>query len=182
MPVAEKRRRAVEMRSQGYTLAQIGAELKCSGEVARKYIHQALEHLNSQSDGFAEEHRRMTLFRLDAAVKALWPRIEMGDPMAVAALVKIEERRARITGMDAPKRSEKEVYFHGLPEVRLREIAERMGLALSLPPAPTLPGGDFPPDALPGVEVIDGELVEADSGPDPFELLPGAQEQGPHAE
>jgi hypothetical protein len=39
--------------------------------------------------------------RLDAALVAIWPDIEAGDCKAIETMLKIEERRAKLLGLDS---------------------------------------------------------------------------------
>lgn len=60
------------------------------------------------------------LQRLAAAEKAIWPAVEKGDVTAIDRLLRIMERRAKLLGLDAPKRID-------ITE-RLRAIASENGL------------------------------------------------------
>ena len=51
----------------------------------------------------------MELDRLDVALDALADRIEQGDDRAVATMLRIQERRAKLLGLDSPDRQQVEV-------------------------------------------------------------------------
>ena len=50
----------------------------------------------------AEEVRELMLERLDAALRAVWPRVLEADDGAINSLLRIEARRAKLLGLDAP--------------------------------------------------------------------------------
>lgn len=50
----------------------------------------------------AGDYVQMELVRLDRALNAIWDRVLEGDLKAIETMLKIEERRARLLGLDAP--------------------------------------------------------------------------------
>jgi hypothetical protein len=50
-----------------------------------------------------DEYRAIELERLDVATKALMPKVEAGALDAIHTLVKVQQRRASLLGLDAPK-------------------------------------------------------------------------------
>lgn len=50
--------------------------------------------------------RQLELQRLDRALNAIWDRVLEGKTHAVAAMLKVMERRAKILGLDAPGKLE----------------------------------------------------------------------------
>ena len=96
----EKQRRALELRRQGTAYSDIAAELGYKGASgAHAAVRTALKKTLQEP---ADELRRLENTRLDAMLAALWPGIEKGDPKAIAAGVKISERRAKLNGLDEP--------------------------------------------------------------------------------
>jgi hypothetical protein len=81
---------------------------------------------------------RSSLERLDVATRGIWPSIESGDHAAIDRLVKVEDRRSRLLGLDAPVRAELtgsgggpiEVAAKSALDTKLDELAKR----LILPP------------------------------------------------
>jgi hypothetical protein len=47
-----------------------------------------------------------SLARIDHALTKLWPDIDKGDPKAIETMIKLEARRARMLGLDAPEKSD----------------------------------------------------------------------------
>lgn len=96
----EKQRQALELRKQGMAYSDIAAELGYkSASGAHAAVRTALKKTLHEP---ADELRRLENARLDALLAALWPAITKGDPKAVAAGVKISERRAKLNGLDEP--------------------------------------------------------------------------------
>src|SRR5687768_1561567 len=58
--------------------------------------------------------------RLVAAEKAIWPAVLRGDVLAVDRLLRIMERRAKLLGLDAPKKVD--------ITQRIREVARSYGM------------------------------------------------------
>lgn len=50
----------------------------------------------------AEEVRTLEVARLDAMLLALWPQVKQGNQGAIEKALKVEERRAKLLGLDAP--------------------------------------------------------------------------------
>lgn len=96
----EKQRKALELRKQGRQYGDIAAELGYkSASGAHAAVRVALKKTLHEP---AEELRQIENARLDAMLAALWIGIEKGDPKAIAAGVKISERRAKLNGLDEP--------------------------------------------------------------------------------
>jgi hypothetical protein len=62
-----------------------------------------------QTREFVETTRAIELERTDVMTAGLWPAVEKGDPKAVAAAIRVSERRARLLGLDAPLQSKTEI-------------------------------------------------------------------------
>ncbi len=99
---AERRARALQLRKEGASFNDIGAELGMSRSAAHKTVQRGLAELTRLAEGEADELRAMELARLDALLNAVWPAATDGDLPAVDRALKIGERRARLLGLDAP--------------------------------------------------------------------------------
>lgn len=100
----EKERQCLELRKAGATFEQIAKEVGYkfpSG--AEKAIRRALKKTIQQP---ADDLRKLMILRLDRMLLAIWPSIQTGDTKAILAALKIEERRARLLGLDSPSRVE----------------------------------------------------------------------------
>lgn len=112
----ERRNRALEWRRRGLTIRQIAARLECSVGRAHQLIEEAIAAIPREN---AEAVRMMELERIDRMLRGLWrpSLVDVkgnlirggaldGEPKAVAASVKLMERRARLLGLDAPVKQE----------------------------------------------------------------------------
>jgi hypothetical protein len=93
---------AVELRAAGVCFAKIGEKLEMSESGAYLAVKRVLERVIAQATETQGENVCLALLRLDTMLTALWPRVLAGDPQAVAAALRVEERRARMLGYDAP--------------------------------------------------------------------------------
>lgn len=99
---AEKQHEALQLVKQGYHLPEIAQKLGYAGKQgAHELIKAALKQLVHVP---AEEVRQIALARLDHWLTRIAKKIEAGDLKAIQVGLKIEERRARLEGLDAPVR------------------------------------------------------------------------------
>lgn len=70
-----------------------------SKQAAWKAVKSALDKTTKAA---AEDVKEMQLLRLDQMLKAIWANVLNGNFGAIDRALKIEERRARLLGMDAP--------------------------------------------------------------------------------
>jgi len=98
---AKKQVKALELRVEGLSFRQIALELKYKGPSgAYKAVDAALERTIREP---AEQVRLLELARLDRLQVMPWKQATViGDPKAVANVLKIMERRAKLLGLDAP--------------------------------------------------------------------------------
>jgi hypothetical protein len=61
-----------------------------------------MQGLKRETDEAAAQVRAMELARLDELTLAVWPAARGGDLSAVACVLRIMERRARLLSLDAP--------------------------------------------------------------------------------
>ena len=94
----------MQLRKAGVGYADIGTALGISTAGAYKSVMRALELLAEKTNENAEHVRDIELQRLDAMLKALWPRVLSGDEKAIDRVLRIMDRRARYLGLDAPER------------------------------------------------------------------------------
>lgn len=115
--------KATELRRQGYTYEQIAQILRVTPAQAKKDVVAYLRACAGQVDD-EETVRAVELMRLDALQVTAQTRAEEGDLKAVKLALEIGERRAKLLGLDAPKRVEHA--YEALPpveQVRLLEVA-----------------------------------------------------------
>ena len=108
---AENRAKAWEFRKLGATYAAIGKKLSVSHEAVRNYIQAALDRLKADELRDAGEYRRMELARLDDLLLAITPRALKGELAVIDRVLRIQERRSKFLGLDAPTKVEIENDF-----------------------------------------------------------------------
>lgn len=101
---AERRVRALELRKAGIGYRTIGAQLGVSEAQAHRDVQSALSALRELELAEADDLRRLELERLDDAMLAIYPQVKRGNHGAIDRLLRIMERRAKLTGIDAPAR------------------------------------------------------------------------------
>jgi len=98
--LAEKQRRACEMRCQGKTYDEIAAELGYAGKSGAYHaVATAVAELPREA---ADELRAMELEKLNKMETFLWEQARQGDQFAIDRLLKIQDRRAKLMGLDSP--------------------------------------------------------------------------------
>jgi hypothetical protein len=100
-----RREKAAKLKLAGWTVRDIAAHLKCSIGTVASDIAAVFERVRDTADGAIDRAKAISLARLDVATKGIWPSVESGDLDAVDRLVKLEGRRAKLEGLDAPARS-----------------------------------------------------------------------------
>lgn len=97
---AERQGRALELRLAGWTYAQIGAELGISQPAAFKLVNRALQQIRAKAAETSEEVLALELQRLDRWLQVADRAVHDGDVNAVAHCLRIQERRAKLLGLD----------------------------------------------------------------------------------
>lgn len=118
LAAADRQRQALELRKAGHSFERIAAHL---GYASKSAAYKAvMAGLRATLQEPADAVRALELERCDRLQAAVWPAATQGDLPAVAAVLRIMERRARYLGLEAP---------HVVDvSVRLRVLAEALGL------------------------------------------------------
>lgn len=91
---------ALELRKAGVTYEGIAKQLGYrSPEAAFQAVKAALKSTLQEP---AEGVREMELKRLDDMLLAMWPQVKSGNQGAIDRCLRIQERRSRLLGLDAP--------------------------------------------------------------------------------
>lgn len=100
----ERRLKCLELRIAGKSLREIARE---TGYGSVSGVHKAIAAalLDTLREP-AEDVRALELERLDAMWRKVWQRIERGDLAAVDRGLRIQDRRAKLLGLDAPTKQE----------------------------------------------------------------------------
>jgi AcrR family transcriptional regulator len=147
---------ALELRRKRWSFDQIGAELGVTAGAAFRYFREEMARLASVTHETATELRQLETATLDEAEKALLERIRNPavdrfgevEPVSghVAALVRVQERRAKLLGLDAPTKLEHSGPDGGPIQVAAVDLSRlsdgelqalRDLVAKALPPGPT---------------------------------------------
>lgn len=115
--VEERRRKVAQLLRAGASLRQIGKELGISPTQAKRDKDAYLRRMEAEGLSDMRAVHTLEVDRLDALVRAAWPLLQHTDPdirlKAIGALLRINERRADMLGLEPPKRLE--VKTDGLP-------------------------------------------------------------------
>lgn len=129
---AGRRSRAVQLRIEGLTFAEIGKELRISGPRAYQLVREALSLLTEHTVERADRLRTLEAMRLDELHAAFWDKAIAGDYRAADRVIRIMERRAKLFGLDAPTKyaptsPDGEDPYESLSEKEVhRRIAEKL--------------------------------------------------------
>lgn len=116
----ELQRQALELRKAGVSYAVIAEKVGYSGPSgAFRAVDSALKRTLQDP---ADEVRRLEIERLDAMLLGVWPRARSGDDEAIATVLRIMTRRAKLLGLDAPVK--KDITLRSYTEV----AAQKYGL------------------------------------------------------
>jgi hypothetical protein len=100
--VAEKWGKALALRRAGATFAQIARQVGYAEEgAAHKAVMSAIKATLREP---AEEVRTLEVERLDRLMLGVWQRAIDGKSEAIDRVLKIMDRRARLLGLDAPRK------------------------------------------------------------------------------
>lgn len=111
----EMQRRAWEQRLRGVPQFQIAAELGVSEGFVSGLLKKAREELVAHGRLDAATATGEQVGRLDRMIAALTAQAEAGDVKAVQALLAVEDRRAKLLGLDAATRKAVDVTTGGAP-------------------------------------------------------------------
>ena len=101
---------AIKLRMAGANLDDIARQLEFKSPAgAYKSIMRELEATAQDMGEGTEAVRQLELKRLDQMQFPLWPAVLSGDTTATTTALRIQERRASLLGLDAPKQIEARV-------------------------------------------------------------------------
>ena len=102
----EKTLKALELRKRGLNYTQIGKKLGCHRSTACRYVLSELENLADKCREEAVHVRDLELQRLDALYLKAWEAVEEGDLPSIDRCLRVQERRAKLLGLDAAEKIE----------------------------------------------------------------------------
>jgi len=98
--ITERHVKALELRKAGLTFASIAIKLGYANPAAAANAVKC--HLEKMIEEPAKEVRQMELARLDDMLLSIWGEVRKGHLGAIDRALKIQERRAKLLGLDAP--------------------------------------------------------------------------------
>lgn len=126
----ERERQVLELRRDGLTFDAIARRLGYSDPSgAYRAFQRAMKATIQQP---ADEFRRLQLERLDYWLECLKPALEAGRGYAIEKALMIEDRRARLLGLDAPTKHQ--VTVSDTMTAEIEALAAELGLE-DAPPA-----------------------------------------------
>jgi hypothetical protein len=99
----EQQRQAVELRKGGASYLEIGEVLGVKNTRADNIVMAAIDELGTITREGAAQIKQMELEHLNSMHMSLWP--QRKNPRVVDSLLRIQERRARLLGLDAPTKT-----------------------------------------------------------------------------
>jgi hypothetical protein len=92
--------KAMQLRLNGLRYKQIGEALGVSEQHAWRLVVGELNILNAKRLESAEQIQRLEIQRLDEMLLAVYPKATAGDMDAIASVLSIMQRRAKLLGLD----------------------------------------------------------------------------------
>jgi hypothetical protein len=142
----EKRMQVMNLRISGWSMPEIASHLSMSTQEVYTIVLTQLQEWTNLTREMTEEMRTLELERLDALLKYLWPKVQVGSAKAIEVALKITERRAKLSGLDAPEKTQVQVEstVHQLNHAELLAEYSRLGLTPSQPPVLDVLPGETP--------------------------------------
>jgi hypothetical protein len=134
--ILEREQEVVKLRRGGLTWDMIADRTGYASASAAHAAYQRAARRIVQED--IEAIRRVEAERLDMAQMAIWGSVLSGNIPAVTALIRIQERRAKLLGLDQPIRQQIEVTNYDGDTID-REVARLAELLNSSTPYPLEP-------------------------------------------
>lgn len=129
----QKKMQIMQLRVAGWAIWQIADHLQISTQNVHSHILEQLSVWRDMTQEMSNELRELEVQRLDEFLRALWPKIQTGNPRAIETALKVAERRAKLLGLDAPEKREVTVdaSVQSLTHTELVSEYARLGLPLT---------------------------------------------------
>lgn len=98
----ERRKYVLYLRRRGKSYETIAHELDISPTRAWQIVKAAYDELLLDTQRDTAEVRDQEVERMDAMLDAIWDRVKEGDEKAIDRALRIQERRAKLMGLDSP--------------------------------------------------------------------------------
>lgn len=97
---AQKVKMALTLRQRGCTYAEIAEAMQCSVGWVHKWVQREFNRINESLGEKAATVRTLETARLDYMLDQLQPGINRGETQSIGMALKIQERRAKLWGLD----------------------------------------------------------------------------------
>jgi len=94
--------KAIELRRMGKGYVEIATALGIGKSQAHRLVKAGLEETKAQVTADAADLKSEALSRLDGMLAGIWQGARKGNVSDIDRVLKIEERRAKLLGLDAP--------------------------------------------------------------------------------
>ena len=101
-----RRRQVAANLLAGLNYREMAEALGVSLGTIKNDVDFVMGHWQREQVAAATDYVTLQERRLDRALNAIWARVLNGDDKAIAAMLKIEERRAKLRGLDQPDKLE----------------------------------------------------------------------------
>lgn len=116
--VLDRETQVVKLRRLGMTWDDIARQVGYShGSGAQTAFMRAANRVVAED---VQAVRQLQQDRLDTALQAIWTDILAGDIPAINTMIRLEERRAKLLGLDQPVRIQTEVVTYDADDIRTR--------------------------------------------------------------
>jgi len=112
---AELLRQAWELRLGGWSHNDIALKLGLSRKMVTQLLDEHRKEVEEYVLASATEQRKEAAERLDSLLRSVWTQAKEGDLKAVTTVLSIEERRAKLHGLDAVTKSALDLTSGGEP-------------------------------------------------------------------
>lgn len=109
----EMQEQAWRLRIAGKSQSEIADILGVSQGYVSTMLKKVREERKEELVGDVEAHISNQAARLDAMLEALWEKVQAGDPKAIATSLAIEDRRAKLLGLDVMQRKGIDITTNG---------------------------------------------------------------------
>jgi len=123
---ARLKQRLLDHRLAGLSVRQAAEKVGVSKSEAQRLLDAALADVQPEQRA-VKKIRATSLLRLDQMLLGLWMRARKGDEKAVAQVLRIEERRAKLVGSDAPTQQTMRLTVTGQLNWLLDLVREELG-------------------------------------------------------
>ncbi len=122
LQVELRRAKVVDLRVEGHSIRDIATKLGCSVGTVHSDLEAVLIRTFDESEDRVRRERELSLRRLDVATKGIMPKVKTGEAEAARALVRIEERRAKLEGHDTQQGNRLELTGAGGGPIEVGEV------------------------------------------------------------